>query len=128
MKLRPEEISSVIKGKIESFGLETKTTEEGYVLSTGDGIARVFGLDNCMAGELLEFENSEYGIAMNLEEENIGCVLLGENVDIKEGSRVKRTGKTVEVPVGEGFIGRVVNPLGIPIDGMGPIQSVGTRP
>ena len=128
MKLRPEEISSVIREKIEGFGLETQTSEEGYVLSTGDGIARVFGLDNCMAGELLEFDNGEFGMAMNLEEENIGCVLLGENVDIKEGSKVKRTGKTVEIPVGESFIGRVINPLGIPIDGKGAIQSTTTRP
>ncbi|MEI6602739.1 MAG: F0F1 ATP synthase subunit alpha [Clostridia bacterium] len=128
MKLRPEEISAVIKGKIEGFGLETRTTEEGYVLSTGDGIARVFGLDQCMAGELLEFENGEFGMAMNLEEENIGCVLLGENVDITEGSSVKRTGKTVEIPVGEAFIGRVINPLGVPLDGKGPIPAVTTRP
>jgi len=128
MKLRPEEISSVIKGKIESLGLKTRTTEEGYVLSTGDGIARVYGLDNCMSGELLEFENGEFGMAMNLEEENIGCVLLGENVGVSEGSRVKRTGKTVEIPVGEGFIGRVVSPLGVPLDGKGAIVSVGSRP
>ena len=128
MKLRPEEISSVIKGKIEGFGLDTKTTEEGYVLSTGDGIARVYGLDNCMSGELLEFANGEFGMAMNLEEENIGCVLLGENVDISEGSFVKRTGKTVEIPVGDNFIGRVINPLGQPLDGKGPIQSLGYRP
>ena len=128
MKLRPEEISSVIKGKIEGFGLAAQTTEEGYVLSTGDGIARVYGLDNCMSGELLEFANGEFGMAMNLEEENIGCVLLGENVDITEGSIVRRTGKTVEVPVGEAFVGRVISPLGVPIDGKGPIQAVTTRP
>jgi len=128
MKLRPEEISSVIKGKIEGFGVATTSSEEGYVLSTGDGIARVYGLDNCMSGELLEFANGEFGMAMNLEEENIGCVLLGENVDITEGSYVKRTGKTVEIPVGENFIGRVISPLGVPIDGKGPIQSKTTRP
>lgn len=128
MSLRPEEISSIIKQQIESYGVKTKTEDVGYVLSAGDGIARIYGLEKCMYGELLEFDNNVYGMALNLEEENVGCVLLGDAEDIKEGSAVKRTGRTVEVPVGKALIGRVVNPLGKPIDGKGEIVTDKTRP
>lgn len=128
MNLRPEEISAVIKEQIEKYKNKTVTENVGYVLSVGDGIARVYGLEGCMYGELLEFEGGVYGMAMNLEEENVGCVLLGDETDIKEGSLVKSTGRTVEVPVGEQLIGRVVNPLGVAIDGKGSIQSEHTRP
>ncbi|HEX9060905.1 MAG TPA: F0F1 ATP synthase subunit alpha, partial [Clostridia bacterium] len=128
MNLKPEEISSIIKQQIENYGFETKAEDTGYVLQAGDGIARIYGLDSCMCGELLEFENGVYGMALNLEEDNVGCVLLGSEADIKEGSAVKRTGRTVEVPVGNELIGRVVNPLGQPLDGKGPIAAKKHRP
>lgn len=128
MNLKPEEISSIIKQQIESYGIKTKTDDTGYVLQAGDGIARIYGLETCMCGELLEFENSVYGMALNLEEDNVGCVLLGNAEEIKEGSLVKRTGRTVEVPVGKALIGRVVNPLGKPIDGKGEIITDKYRP
>lgn len=123
MNLKPEEISSIIKQQIENYGVKTRTEDVGYVLQAGDGIARIYGLESCMYGELLEFENNVYGMALSLEEENVGCVLLGEAEAIKEGTAVKRTGKTVEVPVGDALIGRVVNPLGIPVDGKGEIHT-----
>ncbi len=128
MNLKPEEISSVIKEQIEKFGVKTQTEDVGYVLSAGDGIARIYGLDNCMVSEMLEFENGVFGMALNLEEDNVGCVLLGDQGTIKEGSTVKRTGKTVQVPVGNALIGRVVNPLGKPIDGKGEIKTDKFRP
>ncbi|MDP4153595.1 MAG: F0F1 ATP synthase subunit alpha [Bacillota bacterium] len=128
MILKPEEISAVIKQQIENYQNEVVEKNVGYVLSVGDGIARVYGLSDCMYGELLEFENGIYGMAMNLEEENVGCVLLGSEMDIKEGSLVKSTGKTVEVPVGSPLIGRVVNPLGKPIDGKGSLITDKSRP
>lgn len=128
MKLRPEEISSIIKQQIENFGIQTQIDDVGYVLQAGDGIARIYGLQNCMYGELLEFENKVYGMALNLEEDNVGCVLLGDAEDIKEGSSVKRTKRTVEVPVGKALIGRVVNPLGKPLDGKGEIKTNKFRP
>lgn len=128
MNLKPEEISSIIKQQIENYGFETKAEDTGYVLQAGDGIARIYGLESCMCGELLEFENGVYGMALNLEEDNVGCVLLGSEIDIKEGSAVKRTGRTVEVPVGNELIGRVVNPLGQPLDGKGPIAAKKHRP
>lgn len=128
MNLRPEEISSVIKQQIESYTSKIRTEDVGYVLQSGDGIARIYGLESCMYGELLEFENGIKGMALNLEEDNVGCVLLGEGSDIKEGASVKRTGKMVEVPVGEELIGRVVNPLGQPLDGKGDIKTQTFRP
>jgi len=128
MNLRPEEISSIIKQQIENYGLKTKTEDVGYVLQSGDGIARIYGLQGCMSGELLEFENGVRGMALNLEEDNVGCVLLGDAEDIKEGSIVKRSGRTLDVPVGKELIGRVVNPLGIPLDGKGEIKTTKTRP
>ena len=127
MDIRPEEITSIIRQQIESYGVTTKTDTVGYVLTAGDGIARIYGLDECMSGEMLEFENGVYGMALNLEED-IGCVLLGDEAEIKEGTTVKSTGKQVEVPVGRALIGRVVSPLGVPLDGKGPIETTAYRP
>lgn len=128
MNLRPEEVSSIIKEQIENYGNKEKVDDIGYVLSAGDGIARIYGLRNCMYGELLEFENGVYGMAMNLEEDNIGSVLFGEGLEVKEGTQVRRTGKPVEVPVGADLVGRVISPLGKPLDGKGPISSDQFRP
>lgn len=128
MKLRPEEISSIIKQQIEQYESALEVADVGTVIQVGDGIARVYGLEKAMAGELLEFPGGIVGMAMNLEEDNIGCVILGAFESIKEGDQVKRTGRIVEVPVGEGMIGRVVNVLGHPIDGKGEIVASGYRP
>lgn len=123
MNLRPEEISSIIKQQIERYDNVVDVMDVGTVIEVGDGIARVYGLEKAMAGELLEFPNGVYGMAMNLEADNIGCVILGQFIGIKEGDPVKRTGRIVEVPVGEQMIGRVVNALGQPIDGKGEIKT-----
>ncbi|NJD03703.1 MAG: F0F1 ATP synthase subunit alpha [Ruminiclostridium sp.] len=128
MNLKPEEISSIIKQQIESYTTRSKTEDVGYVLQSGDGIARIYGLEGCMYGELLEFENGTNGMALNLEEDNVGCVLLGSETEIKEGTSVKRTGRAVDVPVGSALIGRVVNPLGTPLDGKGDIKTTKRRP
>ncbi len=128
MKIRPEEITAIIKSEIAGFEGGIEVEETGQVLEVGDGIARVYGLAKCMAGELLEFANGTMGMALNLEEDNIGVVLLGEYFDIKEGDAVKRTGRVISVPVGEALLGRVVTPLGVPIDGKGPIQAAKYRP
>ncbi|MCX7842463.1 MAG: F0F1 ATP synthase subunit alpha [Clostridia bacterium] len=128
MNLRPEEVSSLIRQQIENYGVKLNTDEIGYVLQAGDGIARIYGLMNCMYGELLEFQDGVMGMALNLEEDNVGCVLLGAGDNIKEGSEVRRTGRTVEVPVGNALIGRVVNSLGKPIDGKGEIITDRFRP
>ncbi len=112
MAIRPDEISAILKQQIERFDSDVKVENVGTVIMVGDGIARVYGLDDAMAGELLEFENGVFGMALNLEEDNIGCVILGPYNSIREGDKVKRTGRIVEVPVGEALIGRVVNPLG----------------
>ncbi|HVJ49220.1 F0F1 ATP synthase subunit alpha [Desulfitobacterium sp.] len=128
MNLRPEEISSIIKQQIERYDNVIDVADVGTVIEIGDGIARVYGLEKAMAGELLEFPNGIYGMAMNLEADNIGCVILGQFIGIKEGDPVKRTGRIVEVPVGEEMIGRVVNALGQPIDGKGEIKSTKFRP
>ena len=128
MNLRPEEISSVIKEQIKNYSKELETSEVGTVIQVADGIARVHGLENAMQGELLEFPGEVYGMVMNLEEDNVGAVLLGANKNINEGDTVKTTGRVVEVPVGDGMLGRVVNALGQPIDGKGPIQYSKTRP
>lgn len=109
MNLKPEEISSIIKTQIKDYENKIKLTDTGSVLSVGDGIASVYGLENVMSGELLEFPGSVYGMALNLEEEVVGVVILGEDIGIKEGDVVKRTGRIVEVPVGEVLLGRVVN-------------------
>lgn len=127
MNIRPEEISSIIKQQIERYDNAVDVVDVGTVIQVGDGIARIYGLQNSMAGELLEFPNGVYGMAMNLEEDNIGCVILGEFIGIKEGDPVKRTGRIVEVPVGEEMIGRVVNALGQPIDGKGEIKTTKFR-
>lgn len=126
--MRPEEISSIIKQQIERYESALEVVDVGTVIQVGDGIARIYGLEKAMAGELLEFPGGIYGMAMNLEEDNVGCVILGPYEDIKEGDQVKRTGRIVEVPVGEGLIGRVVNVLGQPIDGKGEIIPAGYRP
>ena len=123
MQLRPEEISKIIKAEIKNYEAKIERSETGTVILVGDGIARAAGLEKCMAGELVEFENGEYGMAQNLEENSVSIVLLGTDAGIKEGSTVKRTGRVVSVPVGEGMIGRVVNALGQPIDGKGPIEA-----
>lgn len=128
MNLRPEEISAVIKEQIKNYENKLDVSDFGTVLQVGDGIARVYGLDNCMAGELLEFLEDTFGMAMNLEEDNVGCVIMGDDRNIKEGDIVKPTGRVVEVPVGSAMIGRVVNALGQPVDGKGVIKAEGTRP
>ncbi|MBQ5756317.1 MAG: F0F1 ATP synthase subunit alpha, partial [Erysipelotrichaceae bacterium] len=128
MNIRPEEISAVIRQQIKQYENRMEISDFGTVIQVGDGIARVYGLDNCMASELLEFPNGVYGMAMNLEEDNVGCVILGSDKGIKEGDVVKPTGSVVEVPVGDALIGRVVNALGQPIDGKGPIKTSETRP
>ncbi|NOY86709.1 MAG: F0F1 ATP synthase subunit alpha [Deltaproteobacteria bacterium] len=127
MRIRAEEITEIIKKQIEGFEKSIDVKETGIVLSTGDGIARVHGLENAMAGELVELPGEVFGMILNLEEDNVGIVLFGEYQLIKEGDIVKRTGRIVEVPVGEGLLGRVVNPLGQPIDGKGPIETDATR-
>ena len=128
MGLKPEEISSVIKDLIKNYDKKLDTVEVGSIIEVGDGIARVYGLDNAMAGELLELPGGVYAMALNLEQDNIGCVLLGSDKNLKEGDPVKRTGRIVEVPVGEALIGRVVNSLGQAIDGKGKIESNKYRP
>ncbi|MCM1180594.1 MAG: F0F1 ATP synthase subunit alpha [Clostridium sp.] len=128
MNLRPEEISSVIKEQIKNYSKELETSEVGTVIQVADGIARVHGLEKAMQGELLEFPGEVYGMVMNLEEDNVGAVLLGADKNINEGDTVKTTGRVVEVPVGDAMLGRVVNALGQPIDGKGPIQTSKTRP
>ncbi|MBO4354456.1 MAG: F0F1 ATP synthase subunit alpha [Clostridia bacterium] len=128
MNLRPEEISSIIKSQIKNYENKIVEAEVGTVILVGDGIAKAHGLANCMANELLEFEGGDFGMALNLEENVVSIVLLSSTSEIKEGSVVRRTGKVVSVPVGEKMIGRVVNALGQPIDGKGPIDSESTRP
>lgn len=128
MNIKPEEITSIIKKQIEGYEDKVETVDSGTIIEIGDGIARVYGLDNCMAGELLEFPNDVYGMALNLEQDNVGCVLLGSQDGIKEGDVVKSTGKVVEVPVGDAMLGRVVNALGQPIDGKGPIKAEESKP
>ena len=119
MNLRPEEISSVIKDQIKRYASELEVSEVGTVIQVADGIARVHGLEKAMQGELLEFPGEVYGMVMNLEEDNVGVVLLGSQKNISEGDTVKTTGRVVEVPVGDALLGRVVNALGQPIDGQG---------
>jgi F-type H+/Na+-transporting ATPase subunit alpha len=123
MDIRPAEISAILKEQIKNFGQEAEVSEVGQVLSVGDGIARVYGLDNVQAGEMVEFENGVRGMALNLETDNVGIVIFGEDREIKEGQTVKRTRAIVDVPVGKGLLGRVVDALGNPIDGKGPIDA-----
>ena len=128
MELRPEEITKIIRAQIKNYENKIEVSETGIVILVGDGIAKASGLDNCMAGELVEFPNGSFGMAQNLEEDTVSIVILGTDNGIKEGDTVKRTGKVVSVPVGEKLIGRVVNALGEPIDGKGPIEAEGYRP
>ena len=128
MGLRPEEISKIIKSQIKNYENKIQASETGTVILVGDGIARAYGLDNCMSNELLEFDNGEFGMALNLEENSVAIVILGSDAGIKEGDTVKRTGRVVSVPVGEALIGRVVDALGQPIDGKGPADCTEFRP
>jgi len=128
MNIKPEEITSIIKQEIQKYESKIETVDSGTIINVGDGIARVYGLNECMAGELLEFPNNVKGMALNLEQDNVGCVLLGSDKGIKEGDIVKRTGEVVVVPVGDAMIGRVVNSLGEAIDGKGPINTTEIRP
>src|SRR3974390_1144593 len=127
MEIRAAEISAILKQQIADFGTEAEVTEVGQVLSVGDGIARVYGLDKVQAGELVEFPGAIKGMALNLESDNVGVVIFGSDATIKEGDTVKRTGAIVDVPVGKGLLGRVVDPLGNPIDGKGAIGNVAER-
>lgn len=128
MSIKPEEISTLIKSQIEQYKNDIDVVEVGTVIEVGDGIARVYGLENVMSNELVEFPSGVMGLAMNVEESNVGIVILGPYYDIREGDQVKRTGQIMQVPVGEALIGRVVNPLGIPVDGKGPIATTEFRP
>ncbi|MBN2170531.1 MAG: F0F1 ATP synthase subunit alpha [Candidatus Krumholzibacteriota bacterium] len=128
MKIRPEEITAIIKREITGFEGGLDVEETGQVLEVGDGIARIYGIANCMAGELLEFPNGTMGMALNLEEDNIGAVIMGGYFDIKEGDTVRRTRRVISVPVGEALLGRVVTPLGEPLDGKGPVRTDQFRP
>ena len=127
VKIRPDEISSIIRKQIESYTNEIEVESVGTVLQVGDGIARIYGLENVMAGELVEFEDNSRGIALNLEQDNVGAVLMGDGRGIQEGSSVRATGKIAQVPVGEKFLGRVVNALAEPIDGKGEIPADDSR-
>ena len=126
--IRPEEVTALLKQEIEQYESQLKLEDRGTVIQVGDGIARVFGLDNCLAAEMLEFPGGVMGIALNLEEESVGVVLLGETAEVKEGDYVRRTGKVLQVPVGPAVIGRVINPLGQPLDGKGPVTTSQYRP
>ncbi len=128
MELRPEEITKIIREQIKNYECKLETSETGTIILVGDGIARASGLDNCMANELVEFENGEFGMAQNLEENSVSIVILGSDAGLHEGSAVKRTGRVVSVPVGEEMVGRVVNALGQPVDGKGAIYTTQTRP
>src|SRR5713101_5371700 len=128
MELRAAEISEILKRQIQGYDKQIELRETGTVLSASDGIARIYGLERVAAGELLQFPHDIYGLALNLEEDNVGSVLLGSDTEIKEGDEVRRTGRIMEVPVGEALIGRVVNALGQPIDGKGPIDTTEASP
>src|SRR6266545_3487740 len=123
MQIKAEEVSSIIRDQIQSFEKQVDVAEVGTVLQVGDSIAKIYGLNNAMAGELLEFPGGIKAITLNLEEDNVGAVILGSDQNIKEGDPVKRTGRIAEVPVGEAVVGRVVDPVGAPLDGKGPIQA-----
>src|SRR5579885_1291637 len=125
--IRPAEISEILRNEIKGFEGSVAVSETGRVLSCGDGIARIYGLQNAAAGELLEFPHAIYGIVLNLEEDNVGAAIFGDPQAIREGDEVKRTGRIAEVPVGEALLGRVVNALGHPVDGKGPIATKETR-
>ena len=128
MKIKMEEIRSIIKKEIEGYKSELDVSEVGTVIQVGDGIARIYGLDNAMAGEMLEFQTGAYGLVFNLEEDSIGAVILGDYLAIEEGHSVKRLDRVLAVPVGDEMLGRVVNPLGIPMDNKGPVNTTQMRP
>ena len=128
MKLRPEEITALLKERIKDFDVETDLAEVGQVLQVGDGIARVYGLESAVALEMLELEHGVTGVALNLEEDNVGAALLGEWDKVKEGEPVRRTGRVASVPVGDALVGRIVDPLGNPVDGRAPIEAAERRP
>jgi len=128
MAIRSDEITSIIKSAIEGFDASAETRSVGTVVEVGDGIAQVYGLSDALASELLEFPGDVYGLALNLEEETVGAVILGDATAIKEGDTVKTTGRVAEVPVGQGLLGRVVDPLGRPLDDKGPLGTTKTRP
>src|ERR1700736_1754986 len=127
-QIRADEITKILRQEIENYGGAIDVSETGSGISVGDGIARIHGLEKVMAGELIQFPHDVAGIAMNLEEDQVGAVLLGDFTEIKEGDEVKRTGRIMSVPVGDALIGRVVNALGVPIDDKGPVASSGTIP
>ena len=127
VKIQPDEISSIIRQQIEQYSQEVKVVNVGTVFQVGDGIARIYGLEKVMAGELLEFEDGTVGIALNLETKNVGAVLMGTGLAVQEGSSVRATGKIAQIPVGEAYLGRVVNALARPIDGKGEIEATETR-
>ena len=126
MKIRPEEISDIISEKLEKYNEYVEVSEVGYIMQVGDGIARIYGLQNAMAGELLRFPHNIFGMVLDLTEDNVGAILMGDDRHIKEGDEVRTTGRIVEVPVGEELLGRVVDALGQPIDGKGPIKASAT--
>ena len=128
MKLRPEEITSILRQRIEQYDVETDLAEVGTVLQVGDGIARIYGLENAVAMEMLELDHGVVGLAFNLEEDDVGAALFGEWELVMEGQPVRRTGRVADVPVGDALLGRVVDPLGNPLDGRGPIESDERRP
>ncbi|MGZ4198702.1 MAG: F0F1 ATP synthase subunit alpha, partial [Thermoleophilia bacterium] len=128
MKLRPEEITSVLRSQIENYQAEVEVEEVGTVLEVGDGIARVYGLKNAVMSEMLDLPHDVTGLVLNLEEDNVGAVLLGEDTLVKEGDLVRRTGRVLQVPVGDALVGRVVTPLGVPLDEKGPIEAAEFRP
>ena len=128
MDIRADEIAAILERQLSDYKADVDVAEVGTVLSVGDGIARVYGLDKAMAGELLAFPNDVYGLALNLEQDQIGAVLMGESREVEEGDEVRRTGRVMEVPVGEAMIGRVVDPLGRPVDGKGPIEAAANYP
>src|SRR5258708_15885049 len=123
MDIRADEISRILREQIKGYGKQVEVSETGSVLSTGDGIARVYGLAGVMAGELVEFREGLQGLVLNLEEDSVGVALMGEQSELREGDSVKRTGRIADVPIGMDLVGRVVNALGVPVDGKGPISS-----
>ncbi|MDX6513278.1 MAG: F-type H+/Na+-transporting ATPase subunit alpha, partial [Gaiellaceae bacterium] len=128
MQLRPDEIGSILRERIQKYDVKTDLSEVGTVLQVGDGIARIYGLENAVALEMLELEHGVVGLAFNLEEDNVGTALFGEWEHVKEGEPVRRSGKIASVPVGDALLGRVIDPLGNPLDGAGPIQTDESRP
>src|SRR5512147_2965103 len=122
-EVRPDEVAAILRKQLAGFEKEVDMYEVGTVLQVGDGVARVFGLSKALMSELVEFPHGVFGMVLNLEEDNVGCILFGESSKIKEGETVKRTGRVASMPVGEAMLGRVINPLGAPVDGRGPIKT-----